>query len=254
MRVLRPLAMAFSVYSRVPVPAFEWNDREIKYMLAFFPFVGALIGIILYLWNCLVLAAELGMFCRVLFGAAIPLLITGGIHVDGFMDTMDALSSYGTREKKLEILKDPHIGSFSVISLAVYGLMYLAAFYLVTDSGLTGIICCGFFLARTLSGLGVMLFPPAKNEGMSYTIRLESESHRVIALLAIEAAICIILMAVISLWGLIIALAAFVSWLWYYYRSEKEFGGVTGDTAGYFLLICELVMMITAAVINCLIK
>lgn len=254
MKVLGPLAMAFSVYSRVPVPVFEWKDREIKYMLAFFPFIGALIGIILYLWHCLVMYAGLGMFCRVLFGTAIPLLITGGIHVDGFMDTMDAMSSYGSREKKLEILKDPHIGSFSVISLAVYGLMYLAAFYLVSDRSLTGVICCGFFLARALSGLSVMLFPPAKNEGMSYTIRSESENHRVTALLAIEVVACIILMAAISLWGLITALAAFVSWAWYYYKSEKEFGGVTGDTAGYFLLICELAMMITTAVISCLIK
>lgn len=43
-----------------------------------------------------------------------PLLVTGGIHIDGFSDTMDALSSHAERQKKLEIMDDPHIGAFGV--------------------------------------------------------------------------------------------------------------------------------------------
>ena len=53
--------------------------------------------------------------CFAFVGLAIILLVTGGIHMDGYMDTMDALHSYGSREKKLEILKDSHIGAFAVI-------------------------------------------------------------------------------------------------------------------------------------------
>ena len=64
-----------------------------------------------------------------LMAPSIPLLVTGGFHLDGYMDTMDALHSYQKKEKKLEILKDPHIGAFSVIMARVYGLMY-TGFYL----------------------------------------------------------------------------------------------------------------------------
>ncbi len=62
-----------------------------------------------------------------------PLLLTGGFHVDGFMDTMDAFHSYQPKERKLEILKDSHIGAFAVIMLAVYGLIYMGAFSEITD-------------------------------------------------------------------------------------------------------------------------
>ena len=44
--------------------------------------------------------------------------------------------------------------------------------------------------------------------------------------------------------------AAFFVFVYYFYRTQKELGGITGDTAGYFVLICEVSMMIVAAVIN----
>ena len=53
-----------------------------------------------------------------------PVAVTGGIHLDGYADTSDALSSYGDREKKLEILKDSHCGAFAVIRLCSYFVAY----------------------------------------------------------------------------------------------------------------------------------
>ncbi len=50
----------------------------------------------------------------------IPVFVSGGIHLDGFMDTMDALGSWGDKEKKLEILKDSHNGAFAVIGICCY--------------------------------------------------------------------------------------------------------------------------------------
>ena len=55
-----------------------------------------------------------------------PIIITGGIHMDGFLDTQDALGSYQPRERRLEILKDSHAGAFAIISCAVYLMMYVA--------------------------------------------------------------------------------------------------------------------------------
>ena len=52
--------------------------------------------------------------------------------------------------------------------------------------------------------------------------------------------------------GILVAAAAFLAFLYYYYRTKKELGGITGDTAGYFVLICEAGMMIVAAGINVL--
>ena len=148
MHILKSLVIAFSIYSKIPVPQFEWKEEDMKYMLCFFPWIGAVIGGCVYLWISLCRWFSVGVLCRTVIGAAVPLMITGGFHVDGFMDTMDAFHSYQSKEKKLEILKDSHIGAFSVIMFAVYGLLYLGAFSEITDDSLLIIVCSGFFLSR----------------------------------------------------------------------------------------------------------
>ncbi|MBQ4275848.1 MAG: adenosylcobinamide-GDP ribazoletransferase, partial [Lachnospiraceae bacterium] len=115
MRIIRSFLIALSMYSKIPVPRCEWKEEDMKYVFIFFPLIGIVIGGLIYGWNYLCRYFELPDILRVCITAAIPIIITGGIHADGFMDTMDALHSYRDKEKKLEILKDPHIGAFSVI-------------------------------------------------------------------------------------------------------------------------------------------
>lgn len=251
MHVLKSVVIAFSVYSKLPVPQFAWKEEDMKYMLCFFPWIGAVIGGCVYLWSFLCRWLGIGEICRTLIGAAIPLIITGGFHVDGFMDTMDAFHSYQPREKKLEILKDSHIGAFAVIMLAVYGLLYLGAFSEVTDERLLRIVCGGFFFSRCLSALGVVSFPTAKKDGMLYLFADSSQKNIVKWSLYLQGVLCIGFMLAQSVYaGAIVAAAAFLAFAYYYVRSKKELGGITGDMAGYFVLICEESMLFAAAVMN----
>ena len=253
MHILKSLIIAFSIYSKIPVPQFEWKEEDMKYMLCFFPWIGAVIGVGVYLWSCLCGIFDVGEICHILIGAAVPLVITGGFHVDGFMDTMDAFHSYRPREKKLEILKDSHIGAFAVIMLVVYGIIYIGAFYEVEDPKLLKIVCGGFFFARCLSGISVVTFPSAKKDGMLYLFASSSQKTIVKWSLYLQGIACICFMLWQSLYaGILVVVTAFLAFVYYYHRTKKEFGGITGDTAGYFVLICEASMMIVAAVINVL--
>ena len=119
MRIIKSFIIAFSMYSSIPMPQFEWKDEDMKYILCFFPWVGAVVGACIYLWKMICDRFGIGLLCYTCIGAVIPLLITGGFHADGFMDTMDAFHSYQPKEKKMEILKDSHIGAFSVIMLGI---------------------------------------------------------------------------------------------------------------------------------------
>ena len=120
---------------------------------------------------------NLSVGAAALTGAAIPLLVTGGIHMDGFLDTMDAIHSYGDRSRKLEILKDPHLGAFAVISFGVYMMLYLGVFHeylslvLREDRGdryfLYAVPCLVFVMERAFSGLSVVTFPQAKKKGLA---------------------------------------------------------------------------------------
>lgn len=121
--------IAVSMYSKIPMPNVEWTGERMRYVMCFFPLVGLAQGAVLGLWLHLALdVLNLSAAVSALVGAAVPLLVTGGIHMDGFLDTMDAVHSYGDRSRKLEILKDPHLGAFAVISFGVYMMLYLGFF------------------------------------------------------------------------------------------------------------------------------
>lgn len=251
MRVIKSFFIAFSMYSKIPVPQFAWKEEDMKYIFCFFPWIGALIGGCIYLWNYLCGVYHVGAICRTAMNTAIPLLITGGIHVDGFMDTMDAIHSYSPRERKLEILKDSHIGAFSVIMLVTYGIIFVGAFSEITQDSLLKIVCCGFFLSRCLCGISVVSFPLAKKDGMLYTFADSSHKKIVKGSLYLQSAVCIGVMLYLSVFAALLVTAAAVSFLvYYFYRSKKEFGGVTGDTAGWFGVLCEGCIVAVAALIN----
>ncbi|MDE7197715.1 MAG: adenosylcobinamide-GDP ribazoletransferase [Lachnospiraceae bacterium] len=252
--MFRSFLLAFSMYSKIPVPQFAWKEEDMQYMLCFFPWIGAVIGGILFLWNELCGRFAVGGLCRALIGAAVPLAITGGFHVDGFMDTMDAFCSYSPRERKLEILKDSHIGAFSVIMLALYGLIYLGAFSEIKDGGLFGSVCGGFFLSRCLSGIAVVSFPGAKKEGMLCQSAENARKTAVRRMLYLQGALCIGFMVWQSVWAGLLTAAAFISFYRYFYRTKKELGGITGDTAGYFVVVCEICMMAVAAVADVMVR
>ena len=100
--------IAFSMYSRIPVPGSEWTKEHMKYTLCFFPAVGVIVGLLVICWSDFSRFLDFGMPARTAGLTLIPVIVTGGIHMDGFMDTADALGSFRGKEKKLLILKDPH--------------------------------------------------------------------------------------------------------------------------------------------------
>ena len=133
-KIAKAFIVAFSIYSKIPMPRFTWESDDMKYHLCFFPWVGAVIGGVEAIWYYLCTQKELSTIAFALVAIAIPILITGGFHLDGFMDTCDALHSYPDPEKKLEILKDPHIGAFAVICLAAYLLLMTGALTILFDA------------------------------------------------------------------------------------------------------------------------
>ena len=95
MVVLETIGVAFAMFSALPVPRIDWNERNMRYAMAAFPLIGAVIGA---LW-CVCGALPLPDMLRAAGFCLIPVAVTGGIHLDGYADTSDALSSYGDREK-----------------------------------------------------------------------------------------------------------------------------------------------------------
>ena len=232
------IAVAFAMFSAVPVPQFEWNEKNMRYAMCAFPLIGLVIGGLWSLCGALPLPAlvKAGGFCL------LPVWVTGGIHLDGYADTCDALSSYGDRTKKLEILKDPHCGAFAVIRLCSYFLATFALCTCVRFTSRAGVLwALALVLERALSGYAVAAFPMAKNTGLAHTFATAADKTVVRRVLAALAAVLCMGMAALGGWALVLAALAV---LWRYQAvSRKQFGGITGDLAGWFLQKAELWML-----------
>ena len=250
----RSLCVAFSMYSKIPMPQVEWTKESMQYCICFFPAVGAVIGAATLLWNMLVGAKLSGslLFTAVLI--LIPVLITGGIHLDGFMDTMDALGSWGDKEKKLEILKDSHNGAFAVIGICCYFTVSLGVWSEIRTEMLP-VVAAGYVISRALSGIAVVTFPAARGSGLVKTFQDGAQKKAVRITMIVYLILAAVYLYFCSPVGMVVLLIIAGVVFGYYYRmAMKNFGGVTGDLCGYFLQVCELVMALVVVVVDIVVK
>lgn len=249
------LLVAFSLYSAVPVPQVQWEKRTMRWALGFLPLVGVLVGALEWLWFafCAHFAAETLFYAA---GAALlPLIVSGGIHLDGLCDTCDALCSFGDREKRLAILKDPHVGAFGPLWLAAFLLAEAGCFaQIYARPALLPLTVCGFAVARCLGGLKVVLSPCAKDSGLAHLFAENSDKKAVAIMLLIELAVFLAaagLLVYTVPHGLTAAKVwAVVLLLWYGAHerlARRTFGGITGDLTGFFISLAELLSLACAA-------
>lgn len=241
--MLKSFVIAFAMYSKIPMPQVKWSEKNMCYSLCFFPLVGIVIGILSILIFNIMEYFSLGNIFRGTVLTSLPLIVTGGIHFDGFLDTTDALCSYKPKEEKLKILKDPHIGAFAFMCGAIYILLSFGLFTEVTGKEIA-FIAFGYVLSRILSGIALLIFPLAKKDGMAAMTKISSDKN-VIFILFAEILITALLMLYINyVKAIICLLSSALAFLYYRHTALKNFGGITGDLAGFFVEICELLILL----------
>lgn len=246
--MLNSFFMALSMFSRIPVPRIDFSKTNMKYILCFFPLIGAFSGIVQSILFVIMKRFDMNPVFISAVITAVPLIVTGGIHMDGFMDTSDARKSYGDREKKLKILSDPHIGAFSVISVIVYIVLYFGAVNALDFEGIVLFSKC-FILSRCLSGLAGVSFKCAKREGLLFSFADSADSRFTKCVLLTVFVLCSVwIYFTHSIMGVAAVFVSVLVFAYYKHFAYKEFGGITGDLEGYFLQLCELMTVIVIAV------
>lgn len=251
-----PLIIIISVYTRIPMPMVYWNDNNLKYAFCFLPAAGLIAGAAQAAWTAIVCIAGISPVLGAAAACAVPLLVTGGIHIDGFSDTMDALSSHAERQKKLEIMDDPHIGAFGVMWIIVYMMIYAASYYEIltcaaSESRLIAILILltAFpVISRAAAALAISTTSPSKEKGMLYTFMSAANMKAVGA--ASAAAIIISMFAVACVSPVSAAVSAVLTvMLFMHFRrmAIKEFGGISGDLCGWLIQMTELLLTAAAA-------
>ena len=246
MRPFDPFFAALSTYSVLPVPRVAWTERVTRTAIWYLPAVGLVLGGALAGWFALCRALGCGGLLFAAAAAALPLLLTGGIHMDGYMDTVDALSSHRDRETKLKILKDPHCGAFAVLWCGVYLLLQAGLFSELYARATLWVLCPGYVLSRALSVLCALALPKARREGMLSAFAGNADRRGVAVAVGVAVLAWAGMLLLSLLPGLCAGALALVWLLLYRTLALRQFGGVTGDTAGLFLQVCELVLLLGA--------
>lgn len=242
---LQTVCVAFSMYSRIPTPRVEWDSRNMRYALCALPFVGAVTGLLLWVWCGLCARLGIGAPLRAAGITLLPVAVTGGIHLDGFCDTCDALASHAERERKLEIMKDSHAGAFAILGAVCYFVLYFGLACEVRPTG-PAILCLtlGMMGARALAGLAMCRLPCAKNSGLAHAFADAAAKRGATVFLGALTALLAVGVC-LAAWpqGLCLPVAAALCFAYYRRMAAKQFGGITGDLQGWFVQVCEVCLL-----------
>ena len=232
---LHAFAMCQSMFCAIPAPQ-VWDEKAKVKMLLFLPVVGLEIGTIWagVAWLCRLL--NLPAMITALILAAYPYIVTGFLHLDGYMDVTDAVKSWRDLERRREILKDSHVGSFAVIGIVLLVVAQFAVFASAPAEADFHILIFIPALSRCSSALAVTGLKPMYTS--QYADQKKPKSHimaltiMLIAFLAAGFLFCgkygLALLGGLAGYGLALC------------RAYKSLEGMNGDIAGYALTLGEL--------------
>ena len=229
------------MFCAIPTPfAHVGEDSVRSLMLVVFPFVGTVIGAI---WaGAGVLMRYFG--CPHLFAAAIltllPYWLSGGIHLDGFMDCCDAVFSRRPLEKKREILKDSHVGSFAVMSLSMLLLIGFAAFASFDGSENLWILVLVATASRACSAIGVSTLRPMGHSEYAGNFQKGISKGNIITLALILAFCFAIGWFAFGICGIVTVLATALGYVAFTAYTFRELDGFSGDVTGLGTTMAEL--------------
>ncbi len=244
MSALHGFFLTFSIYSALPAPSGERDRKSMDWIPCFFPFVGVLTAsVISFLWA---LRLRIGVFVPfavfAFAGSVVPVLLSGGIHLEGFFHTMESLRR-GER-KDAPKAEGTFIGASAAVSLICERFLYAAALFLTLEERQALYLGIGFVLSRTLAAIAAVLAKGSGREDASYLC--VSDQHRGRAL------------AVLSLWLLLAAAGAYVLYgiagiscaalslpvfFLYAYMARRRADGLPERLSGCFIVVYELVFV-----------
>jgi adenosylcobinamide-GDP ribazoletransferase len=217
----------------------EWSAGDSGRASVWYPFVGLVVGALTWL------AWQGAMFAfPPLIGGVIILIVwaalTGGLHLDGLADCCDGLLASTSVERRLEIMKDPHVGAFGVIGLILVLFLKASALTSLTPATSFGILLAASF-ARwciLLAGLLPLARPSGSGMGADFALGFRRSFLLWGAFLPLGIAILLGIRGIVAILAGLGA-AALVLWL-----AKARIGGVTGDVFGMVVEVVETVMLL----------
>ena len=242
------LLLTFQFFTSIPVrKQLTMNRQTVTSMYAVMPVIGVLMGCT----NLLIVTLNESYFHFSILFIAIILVIanivmTGGLHLDGWIDLGDAFFSYQDQKRRLEILEDSRVGAFGAISLVVLLLLKVAFFYELFNRGLVNQLVY-FVVIPFLGRLSILIYfltmKNVKQTGLAAYFKSQVNDKQVWIAIVLYT---VILVAVFTYFSLPLVFLLFLSMIVvvaiYRIWTIKNFGGMTGDLMGALYEGMELIL------------
>ena len=229
--------MTQSMFCSLPFNGKEWDETCRPYMLIFLPMIGLEIGFLWVLIDCLTNYFAIPALIRGLILCGWPYVVTGFLHLDGFMDVVDAVCSWRPLERRREILKDSHVGSFAVVWCVFLLLAGFSAFSSMPGHAEMGVLLFVPVVSRCCSALAVMKLKTMNTSQYANTTNYPKwHAWALDLILIVSITICGILWGKVFL-ALLGALAGYAIAL---RKSYRSLDGMNGDISGFCICISEL--------------
>lgn len=240
------ILLAFQFFTIIPVNKnLSMDKRSITGMYSIFPWMGACIGAVACLMLYFDWSSMMTGFSIVLLGV----VLSGGLHMDGFIDTSDAFFSYKDRLKRFEILEDPRVGAFGVMAVVflVFGKVIIVSEVLSTDSFHWVFVWLIPFFSRAMLTLLFSLTNTAKASGLAHYFKGKMNANVVLIAALCNFAIGLAVLGWMTNWMVAVTFAVVLFAFICLFRNwtMKNFGGVTGDLLGACVEISEVMLWIT---------
>ena len=238
-------------------PAFTrrpFSPKEMGKSTGYYPLVGAILGIILLGFNFLLsqIAAWNSSPLPTALTLALWTLLTGALHLDGFLDSCDGLLGGSSPEQRLKIMRDERVGAYALVGGILLLIIKFSALLAIRESSLAN-IPLALILTPTLGRWGIVVsivaFPYARSKGLGRDIK-DNASWRQ-ALLATLITLSIVIVSAI-LWkeriGIIAWIAAALTLLCGAYFALRRIPGLTGDVYGALNELMEVVVLLVLSI------
>jgi len=238
------IIIAFAFFTILPMPKLEWTGKRMNFVPMMMPLVGLANGLLAFLLYTLLFPAEVTPFLKSVLMTLYFIVFTGGLHLDGLLDTADAYFSRQDKKRKLEIMKGSCLGAFAAITLAFVLLLKTALLFELFSRGVSFGVFIIFIpvISRLLQAFMLYSFPSAKADGLTKIFGILKKKNTIFIYMMF-AIVCVFLYFLSGASALIIPLIAVIYLMIFYYSSKRQFGGITGDLLGAFLEISELLML-----------
>lgn len=249
-KLYKGFIMALSMFTIIPTPYVEWDDEGVKNMMKSYPIIGLIVGTVWSLLYYLINFFNTSMVLKSVIIMIVPFIITGMLHLDGFMDVCDAILSRRDREEKLRILKDSTIGAFSVVALLILFFLQFGGVYSIVEKNSPYYV---LILIPIVSRASVAYFLLSRQTIKESTLGTYFKKGTNIEDILIMI-FTLIFVAAVSFWllqisGLVLVSLIILGITLAVEKCKKEFGGISGDVAGFALVVGEVIGILVLGLI-----